>query len=147
MITRIGCGGFDIDNDTLIEEDGVLKVKNGGGGGGVFVVTMTFHEGDTETSESYWTADKTCLEIIEALEQGKNVYAVKVLDTIKRYYFLSYVYHEPGFMSEVFFSCTQFGYDESTGETALDMNGFKMYWYSDGTNSIEYEQYYSTLNS
>lgn len=32
MTTKISCGGFDIDNDTLIEEDGVLKVKGGGGG-------------------------------------------------------------------------------------------------------------------
>lgn len=48
MITRIGCGGFDIDNDTLIEEDGVLKVKNGGGGGGGGVLVV-YAETDTET--------------------------------------------------------------------------------------------------
>lgn len=38
MTTKISCGGFDIDNNTLIEEDGVLKVKGGGGGGSVLVV-------------------------------------------------------------------------------------------------------------
>lgn len=146
MITRIGCGGFDIDNDTLIEEDGVLKVKNGGGGGGVFVVTMTYHDGDTETESSdYWTADKTCLEIIEALEQGKNVYAVQGDDSLKWYYFPVYVYHQPGFMAEVYFSAAMFGNNPVTGKIALDMQGFKMRWSSDGTNSVIDQGYYSEL--
>lgn len=60
MITRIGCGGFDIDNDTLIEEDGVLKVKNGGGGGGGVLVA---HDVDG-------TLDKTWQEISTAMANG-----------------------------------------------------------------------------
>lgn len=62
MTTKISCGGFDIDNDTLIEEDGVLKVKNGGGGSGVLVVT------DTDG-----TLDKTWQEIHDAMLTGGAV--------------------------------------------------------------------------
>lgn len=140
MITRIGCGGFDIDNDTLIEEDGVLKVKNGGGDGGVFVVTMT-STGDTETGID-WTADKTCLEIIEALEQGKTVYAVQGDDAFKYYYFLTGAYHEPDFGTTIFFSKTEFGYDEDESKYKLSMEGFEMRWRSGGTDSVERQEYY-----
>lgn len=64
MITKIGCGGFDIDNDTLIEEDGVLKVKNGGGGGGgALVVTVGV---DDKCDASY-------NDVVSAYEAGKVV--------------------------------------------------------------------------
>lgn len=60
MTTKISCGGFDIDNDTLIEENGVLKVKGGGGGGGgALVVTLTKTDEITST-------DKTAGEIFSA---------------------------------------------------------------------------------
>lgn len=61
MATKISCGGFDIDNDTLVEEDGVLKVKGGSSGGGVMVVHI---------DEEFSALDKTWQEIHDALSQG-----------------------------------------------------------------------------
>ena len=65
MTTKISCGGFDIDNDTLIEEDGVLKVKNGGGGNGVLVV----HRSRIGTPPRL-TLDKTWQEIFDSASTG-----------------------------------------------------------------------------
>ena len=71
MITRIGCGGFDIDNDTLIEEDGVLKAKTSGGGGGDVLVVHVVRTA-TEESETF-TLDKTWQELADALNSGKTL--------------------------------------------------------------------------
>ena len=60
MTTKISCGGFDIDNNTLIEEDGVLKVK--GGGGGVLVVHGVGGE------QGHPSLDKTWREIRDAVD-------------------------------------------------------------------------------
>lgn len=65
MTTKISCGGFDIDNDTLIEEDGVLKVKGGSSGGGVLVV----HRSMIGTPPAL-TLDKTWQEIFDAASTG-----------------------------------------------------------------------------
>ena len=72
MTTKISCGGFDIDNDTLIEEDGVLKVKGGGGGGGGVLVV---HRSMIGTPPEL-VLDKTWQEIFDAASTG----AVLILD-------------------------------------------------------------------
>lgn len=63
-VKKISCGGFKIDNQTIVEEDGVLKAI-GGGGGNVLIV-----HGTLDMSESGQTVpmtiDKTLDEIAAA---------------------------------------------------------------------------------
>ena len=59
---KIGCGGFLIDNETLKEEDGVLKVAGGGSGGGdIFYITV----GQGNVCNASYN------DVITALEAGK----------------------------------------------------------------------------
>lgn len=78
MTTKISCGGFDIDNDTLIEEDGVLKVKGGGSsGGGRAPMTVTISRSWEAEEEKYvYTADKTVDEMIEQIEAGGQLFSI-----------------------------------------------------------------------
>lgn len=64
-VKKISCGGFKIDNQTIVEEDGVLKAI-GGGGGNVLIVHGTLL-GPNEDDDGYiMTIDKTLAEISAA---------------------------------------------------------------------------------
>ena len=71
----ISCGGFKIDNETIVEQNGVLKVVGGSSGGGSLKVTQTTTNPEPDTTVS--TLDKTWQEIYDALNDGLYVVLVK----------------------------------------------------------------------
>lgn len=62
----ISCGGFKIDNETIVEQDGVLKAVSGSSGGGVLVVSFIVAEGTARL-------DSTWQEIKDAVDAGQVV--------------------------------------------------------------------------
>ena len=99
MTTKISCGGFDIDNDTLIEEDGVLKVKGGSSGGGVLVVNASADEaGTTITLDKTWQEIQDApFTIVKAALSGTTFfyYVSDIEQSESGYYILCEVLNEP----------------------------------------------------
>ena len=62
MNKRISCGGFELDGETIVEENGILKVV-GGGSGGVELVTADLNG----------VLDKNWNQIKEYVDAGKIV--------------------------------------------------------------------------
>ena len=67
-IKKISCGGFKIDNQTIVEEDGILKAI--GGGGSVLVAHATVNGADLMSIDPEnpltITIDKTLMELKDA---------------------------------------------------------------------------------
>ena len=66
MPEKISCGGFIIDNESLVEQDGVLRTNFAGN---KFVITIT-------SQNDSWKSDKECEEIEQALDDGKQVVCI-----------------------------------------------------------------------
>lgn len=80
---KISCGGFFVDGETIIIEDGILKSAGGSYDSPFFVVH--FHQ-DDDTSTT--TCDKTYAEILAAVSEGKIpvAYATFVLEGATEYW-------------------------------------------------------------
>lgn len=135
-------GGTPASGDN--SDELVSKIADVYSGGGAFVVTMIRNE-DTDV-ESTISADKTCREIAEAIEQGKTVYAVEqsLSGDYKRHYFLTNTYIEPSYMLRFIFSNQQSGYNVDDETYFLDINSFEMTYYIGTEDVITYHQYSST---
>lgn len=143
LLRKMGGSPSSGDNsDELVSK--IADVYSGGAGDGAFVVTLIRNE-DTDV-ESTISADKTCLEIAEAIEQGKTVYAVEQSPDggFKRYYFLTYTYLEPSYMLRFIFSNLQSGYNFLDEMYFLYINSFEMEYFVGIEDVITYHQYSST---
>ena len=67
---KTNCGGIIIDNETIVEEDGVLKAINNNSPDATFVVTIEPVHGGLENPSA------TFAEIAAASESGKAVFLV-----------------------------------------------------------------------
>ncbi len=81
---KINCGGFYLDNETITEENGMLKVIGGGSGGGALIVHMT---SDQVGSDTRYTLDKTVREIIAAMPLVYVEETSETLDGTAHFYY------------------------------------------------------------
>ena len=72
-MSKVPCGGFELD-EPLALNNGKLGLAPGAGGGGAFVVSIA-----TDESASKMTADKTYAEISEAA-MGNNMVVAAIFD-------------------------------------------------------------------
>lgn len=63
---KISCGGFAIDNETIVEEGGVLKTGGSGGAGGSLLIEAEVENPWNARSPESTTLDKTWDEISTA---------------------------------------------------------------------------------
>ena len=81
MSFKIPCGGFKLDENSFsLDENGVLSVSGGGGGsGGLFKVTITGTENESDGSYTY-ESDKTGKEVCDAFMNGLLPYAQLIVN-------------------------------------------------------------------
>lgn len=91
MSTKISCGGFYIDDETLsLSDDNKLSVKNGGSGGGGSEAII-IHDGD-----GAGILDKTWQEISDAVEAGSVAMLYNGSDIDRSIGYLSGLFSDDG---------------------------------------------------
>ena len=128
MSFKIPCGGFKLDEKSFsLDENGVLSVSGGGGGsGGLFKVTITGTENESDGSYTY-ESDKTGKEVYDAFMNGLLPYAELIVNGDVYFNFIPCVGASDQYTTE-FIGATSTQYTNNNGkilvsEFSLQTNG------------------------